>query len=177
SFRPPRNISAFGNLQTLRLRSSSMLSGNVGQVAKSKLPPAAENTEKLSGALIPKARVIDRPNINRRIPLYRAVSRVFQPTRRSTPNRVSAHVARTAIVGIMLPGKNQLSLLVYSTNRAKLPQATFGCPTGPHQPKRSATAERKDRPRANRKNTELKSANRSHHGFMENSWTYQFFLL
>jgi len=50
---------------------------------------------------------------------------------------------------------------VQSTNLAKPPQETFGWPNAPHHPKRSAAAERKDSPRANRKNTELKPANLS----------------
>src|SRR5262249_23773489 len=85
---------------------------------------------------------------------------------RRRPNKISAPVARTASAGIIAWGKNQLSLAVYSTNAAKLPQDTFGWPDAPHQPKRSATAERKDTPRANRKNTELKPANLAHHVFI-----------
>ena len=45
-------------------------------------------------------------------------------------------------------------------------QATFGWPNAPHQPKRSATAEMKESPRASRKNTELKLDNPSHHLFI-----------
>jgi hypothetical protein len=152
----------------LGFNNSSTLSGNAGQVAKSKLPPAAEKTEKLRGALIPNATVIARPNIIRSIPLHKAVIRVCQPARRRRPNKISAQVEMTASAGIIACGKNQLSLPVYSTNLAKLPQDTFGWPNAPHQPKRSATAESKDRPRANRKSTELKLANLSHHVFICN---------
>jgi hypothetical protein len=42
----------------LGTRSSSTLNGNAGQVAKSKLPPAAEKTEKLRGAFMPNTSVI-----------------------------------------------------------------------------------------------------------------------
>src|SRR5215813_5477941 len=153
----------------LGLRSASTLIGNAGQVAKSKLPPAAEKTEKLRGAFIPNASVIARPNVIRSIPLHNAVIRVCQPARRRRPSKISAQVARTASAGIIACGKNQLSWPVYSTNLAKLPQATFGWPNAPHQPKRSATAERKDSPRANRMNTELRLANLSHHVFIDNS--------
>jgi len=61
-----------------------------------------------------------------------------------------------ARAGINASGKNQLSFPVYTTNRAKLPQETLGCPKAPHSPNRSATAERKERPRASRKKAELK---------------------
>src|SRR5215470_3840286 len=140
----------------LGLRSSSTLNGNPEQVAKSRLPPAAEKTERFRGDLIPNASVIARPNVIRRNPLHRVVIRVCQPAMRRRPNKISAPVARTASAGIIAWGKNQLSLPVYSTNAAKLPQDTFGWPNAPHQPKRSATAERKEIPSANRKNTELK---------------------
>jgi len=130
----------------LALRRPSTLNGNAGQVAKSRLPPAAEKTERLRGASIPNASVIARPNVIRRIPLHAAVIRVCQPARRRRPNKISAPVERTASAGIIACGKNQLSLPVYATNLAKLPQATFGWPNAPHQPKRSATADRKDSP-------------------------------
>src|ERR1051325_9863718 len=115
---------------------------------------------------MPSANVIARPNIIRRIPLHKAVIRVCQPTRRRRPNKISAPVEMIASAGTVAGGKNQLSLPVYSTNLAKLPQATFGWPNVPHQPKRSATAERKESPRAKRKSTELKPANLSHDVFM-----------
>src|SRR5262249_15201330 len=94
----------------LGLRSSSTLNGNAGQVAKSKLPQAAEKTEKLSGALIPNASVIARPNVIRRIPLHKAVVRVCQPVRRRRPSKISAQVEMTASAGIIACGKNQLSV-------------------------------------------------------------------
>ena len=49
-----------------------------------------------------------------------------------------------------------MSRPVYSTKRENVPQATFGCPNCPHRPNLSATAERNERPSANRKNTELR---------------------
>jgi len=85
----------------LDFNNSSTLSGNAGQVAKSKLPPAAEKTEKLRGALIPNASVIARPNIIRSIPLHKAVIRVCQPARRRRPNKISAQVEMTASAGII----------------------------------------------------------------------------
>jgi len=96
------------------------------QVAKSRDPPAAENTEALSGASTPNAAVIAMPNIITRIPAHKAVIRVFQPTRRRRPSKTSAKVTMTASADTIGCGKNQLSLPVYSTNLAKLPQETFG---------------------------------------------------
>jgi len=87
-------------------------SGNAVQVANSKLPPAAEKTEKLRGDLIPNASVIAKPNVIRRIPLHRAAILVCQPARRRRPSKISAPVARTASGVIAACGKNQMSLPV-----------------------------------------------------------------
>lgn len=132
----------------------STLKGNAAQVAKRKAPPAAEKTEKSKGAFTPRAAVIVTPNKIRRNPLSTAAARVCQPIIRPTPSRASAEVAIIARAGIIALGKNQLSVPVYETNRAKLPQLTLGCPKVPHHPNRSATAERKENPRASRKNKE-----------------------
>ena len=82
--------------------------------------------------------------------------RVCQPTRRRSPKRISAPVEMIASVRVILGGKYELSRPVYSTKRENVPQATFGCPNCPYRPNLSATAERNERPSANRKNTELK---------------------
>jgi hypothetical protein len=139
-----------------RRRRRSTLNGDVSHPARSKAPPAAEKTEKFKGAFTPNASAIANPNAIRRTPLNRAAVRVCQPTRRRSPRRISAPVEMTASVEIILAGKYQLSLPVYSTKREKFPQDTFGCPNGPHRPNLSATAERNESPSANRKNTELK---------------------
>src|SRR5215467_5496737 len=73
-----------------------------------------------------------------------------------SPKRISAPVEMTASVRVILGGKYELSRPVYSTKRENVPQVTFGCPNCPHRPNLSATAERNERPSANRKNTELK---------------------
>jgi len=143
-------------------RSLSTLKGNSVQVAKRKAPPAAEKTEKSRGAFTPKATVIVTPNKIRRIPLSRAAVRVCHPITRQRPNKASAQVAMMARAGINASGKNQLSFPVYATNRAKLPQDTLGRPNAPHHPNRSARAERKERPRASRKNSELKPPHSFH---------------
>src|SRR5690349_17561235 len=134
----------------------STLNGNLSHPARSKAPPAAEKTEKSKGAFAPNASAIANPNAIRRIPLNRAAVRVCQPTRRRSPKRISAPVEMTASVRVILGGKYEVSRPVYSTKREKFPQATFGCPTCPHRPNLSATAERNERPSANRTNTELK---------------------
>jgi hypothetical protein len=112
--------------QRERSSSSSTLNGYLAQVAKRKAPSAAEKTEKFRGALTPNASVIAIPNNTNRIPLDRAVMRVYHPTKRQSPSKVSAPVVGLARVGITAGGKNQLSFAVYATNRAKLPQATLG---------------------------------------------------
>src|SRR5215469_311633 len=131
-----------------------MLNGYSAQIARRKAPPAAENTEASSGALMPKAAVMVIANNSRRMPLNRAVIRVCHPSTSRIPKRVSAQVEIIASVGISVLGKNQLSSPVYVTNLEKLPQATCGAPNGPHSPNRSATAERKLKPRAKRRNRE-----------------------
>src|SRR5215469_12341068 len=137
-------------------RRPSTLNGNLSHPARSKAPPAAEKTEKSKGAFAPNASAIANPNAIRRIPLNRAAVRVCQPTRRRSPNRISAPVEMTASVKVIPGGKYELSRPVYSTKRENVPQATFGCPYWPHRPNLSATADRNERPSANRKNTELK---------------------
>src|SRR5262245_19653176 len=136
-------------------RSWSALTGNPVQIAKRRAPPAAEKTEKSRGAFTPRATAIVTPKRVRRIPLSRAAVRVCHPITRQRPNKPSAHVAMMARAGIKPAGKNQLSCPVYITNRAKVPQDTLGRPKAPHNPSRSARAERKDRPRASRKNSDV----------------------
>src|SRR5215470_11714627 len=142
-------------------RSLSTPKGNSVQVAKRNAPPAAENTEKSRGAFTPNATAIVTPNKIRRIPLNRAAIRVCHPITRQRPNKASAQVEMNARAGITDSGKNQFSFPVYATNRAKLPQETLGWPTVPQSPKRSARAERKETPRASRKNSELNPLIRS----------------
>jgi hypothetical protein len=137
-------------------RRPSTLNGNLSHPARSKAPPAAEKTEKSKGAFAPNASAIANPNAIRRIPLNRAAVRVCQPTRRRSPKRISAPVEMTASAKVIRSGKYALSRPVYSTKRENVPQVIFGCPNCPHRPNLSATAERNERPSANRKNTELK---------------------
>ena len=108
-----------------------------------------------AGALIPRAKVIERANKSRSQPLRKAATLVNTPRTSATPSRVSRQVTAQARAGIAADGMNQLSFPVYATKCEKSPQETLGCPRLPHRPKRSATAERKEMPRATRKNTEL----------------------
>ena len=101
-----------------------MLKGYSAQLARRKAPPAAEKTEKSSGALIPRAPVIVTANSRSKTPLKRAVVRVCQPSRSKIPRIVSAHVATTATAGTTSLGKNQLSVPVYATNLANVAHAT-----------------------------------------------------
>jgi len=82
------------------------------QVARSRAPPEAENTDKLRGAFTPKAIVMVSAKVIRSTPLSKAVMRVFQPRTRRRPKRVSAAVAMVANTGIVAAGKNPLSWAV-----------------------------------------------------------------
>ena len=131
-----------------------------------KAPPAAEKTEKFKGALTPNASAIVNPNATRRIPLNRAEGRVYQPTRRRSPNRISMPVEIIPNIGIILAGRYQLSVCVYFKKCEKSPHATFGRPKAPHNPNLSPTAERNDSASAKRKNTELKVPHLTHDKFL-----------
>jgi len=105
-------------------RSRSMLNGYSVQLASTKAPPLAENTEKSRGALIPKVPAIVTANKRSITPLNRAAVRVCHPNSSKTPRILSAQVATIARVVIVPFGKNQLSCPVYATNLAKVPHAT-----------------------------------------------------
>ncbi len=64
------------------------------------------------------------------------------------PKAISPMVAIQASAGITAAGRNGFSFATYLAKWAKSPHATPGCPGGPHNPKRSATAERNAEPRA-----------------------------
>jgi len=82
--------------------------------------------------------------------LAKAIHRNCQPTNRPIANRLSANVAAQPTHGIIDAGKNQLSLATYALKCAKSPHSTPPVPAGPHNPKRSATAERNAAARATR---------------------------
>ena len=62
-------------------------------MANRKAAPEAEKTDRFSGALMPRAKVIERANKSRSQPLKKAATRVNTPRTSATPNRVSAQVA------------------------------------------------------------------------------------
>jgi len=78
--------------------------------------------------------------------------RTLKPAISNIPKSVSATVAAHANDSVNELGKSDVTAPVYSTKRAKFPQDTFFAPYGPHKPKRSATADRKEAPSANRAN-------------------------
>jgi len=90
-------------------RNRSMLNGYSVQLASTKAPPLAENTEKSRGALIPRAPAIAPANNRSNTPLNRAAVRVCHPNSSRTPRIVSAQVETIARVVIVPFGKNQLS--------------------------------------------------------------------
>ena len=87
--------------------------------ASNSAPPAAENTDTLSGVFTPNATVIARPKVVKRAPLNKATRRVLQPRTRRRPKSVSAAVAIIANAGIMAAGKNQLSLACFPVRRSR----------------------------------------------------------
>src|SRR5215468_8231228 len=91
-------------------------------------------------------------NAKRRRPERTEVIRILKPAMSNMPNRVSATVAAHANDTVNELGKRDVTAPVYSTKWAKFPQDTFFAPYGPHKPKRSATADRKEAPSANRAN-------------------------
>jgi len=64
-------------------------------------------------------------------------------------------VAVHASVGAKYVGKIDVSRAVYAVKCVKSPHPTCASPGRPHNPNRSATADRKDAPRANLKNIAL----------------------
>src|SRR3954451_15616210 len=91
-------------------------------------------------------------NDRRRRPERMDTIRVLTPTISNIPKSASATVAAHANDTVNELGKRDITAPVYSTKWAKSPQDTFFAPYGPHKPKRSATADRKEAPSANRAN-------------------------
>src|ERR1041385_6522791 len=91
-------------------------------------------------------------NNKSRRPLRMEAIRTLKPAISNIPKSVSATVAAHANDSVNELGKSDVTAPVYSTKRAKFPQDTFFAPYGPHNPKRSATADRKEAPSANRAN-------------------------
>src|SRR5215472_219452 len=91
-------------------------------------------------------------NDKRRRPERTEAIRILKPAISNIPRSVSATVAAHANGTVNELGKRDVTAPVYSTKWAKSPQDTFFAPGGPHKPKRSATADRKEAPSANRAN-------------------------
>src|SRR5262245_11549087 len=89
-------------------------------------------------------------NDSKSVALAKAIHRSCQPSNKPTANRLSANVAAQPTHGIIEAGKNQLSLATYALKCAKSPHSMPPVPAGPHNPKRSATAERNAAARATR---------------------------
>src|SRR3954470_7879331 len=101
---------------------------------------------------MPRPVAIPMANVKRRTPDRTEAIRVLNPTMSNIPKSVSATVAAHANDTVNELGKRDVTAPVYSTKWAKSPQDTFFAPYGPHKPKRSATADRKEAPSANRAN-------------------------
>src|SRR5215813_13290232 len=106
---------------------------------------------------MPRPVTMPMANDNRRRPERTETIRILKPAMSNIPQSVSATVAAHASDTVDELGKRDVTAPVYSTKRAKVPQDTFFAPYGPHKPKRSATADRKDAPRAIRANRRTSS--------------------
>src|SRR5262252_1892538 len=102
--------------------------------------------------LIPRPVTMPIANDKSRRPERTEAIRILKPAISNIPKSVSATVAAHANDTVDELGKRDVTTPVYSTKRAKFPQDTFFAPYGPHKPKRSATADRKEAPSANRAN-------------------------
>src|SRR5215813_1583415 len=89
-------------------------------------------------------------NDSKSVALAKAIHRSCKPSNKPTASILSANVAAQPTHGIIEAGKNQLSLASYALKCAKSPHSTPPVPAGPHNPKRSATAERNAAARATR---------------------------
>src|SRR5262249_6106360 len=103
-------------------------------------------------AFKPKAMGMAKGNNNKKKTPREAGERVKTTRSKTIPKGNTAPDANQAKTGIMGTRRKQFSVAVYVIKCAKSPQATCGAPRAPHNPKRSATAERKEKPRANRAN-------------------------
>src|SRR5262250_1504814 len=101
---------------------------------------------------MPRPVTMPKANDKRRRPERTDAIRILKPAISNIPKSVSAMVAAHANDTANELGKRDVTAPVYSTKRAKFPQDTFFAPYGPHKPKRSATADRKEAPSANRAN-------------------------
>src|SRR5262245_35002012 len=101
---------------------------------------------------MPRPVIMPMANDNRRRPERTEAIRILKPAMSNIPKSVSATVAAHANDTVDELGKRNVTAPVYSTKLAKFPQDTFFAPYGPHKPKRSATADRKEAPSANRAN-------------------------
>src|SRR5262249_53986910 len=102
-------------------------------------------------ALMPRPVTMPIANDKRRRPERTEAIRILKPAISNIPKSVSAMVAAHANHTADELGSD-VTAPVYSTKRAKFPQDTLFAPYGPHKPKRSATADRKEAPSANRAN-------------------------
>src|SRR5215469_5302736 len=102
---------------------------------------------------MPRPVTMPMANDKRRSPERTEAIRILKPATSNIPKSVSATVAAHANETVNELGRRDVTVPVYSTKWAKSPQDTFFAPYAPHKPKRSATADRKEAPSANRANT------------------------
>src|SRR5215510_10557376 len=108
--------------------------------------------------MMPRPVIMPIANDKRRSSDRTEAIRILKLSISNIPKSVSPMVAAHANDTVHELGKRDVTTPVYSTKRAKFPQDTFFAPYGPHKPKRSATADRKEAPSANRANRRTISA-------------------
>src|SRR5262245_46949443 len=96
-------------------------------------------------------------NDKRRRPERTEAIRILKPAISNIPKSVSATVAAHANDSLYELWQGDVHDPLYSTKVVKFPHDTFFAPYGPHKPKRSATADRKEAPSANRANRRTSS--------------------
>src|SRR5215510_112996 len=102
--------------------------------------------------MMPRPVIMPIANDKRRSSDRTEAIRILKLSISNIPKSVSPMVAAHANDTVHELGKRDVTTPVYSTKSAKFPQDTFFAPYGPHKPKRSATADRKEAPSANRAN-------------------------
>ena len=117
---------------------------------KANAPAEAVKTEKSNAPFIPVEKVIDKANINKRIPLNFANNSVLNPTNKHKAKTISAVVAIIPIAEIIEFGNQGFINSVYSKKLLQFPQAEISLLLSPNL---SATEDKNPTEMASLKNS------------------------
>src|SRR6185312_14812408 len=109
---------------------------------RSSAAAAALKTDALSGVSKPAKMNIDTANTTSVAALPRAAHRIFTPKSKALLSRISTTVAPQATAGTSLADRYGARVCTYCVNVSKFPQKTWLVPGFPHNPNRSARADR-----------------------------------